>query len=76
MLNSKVIIYCFKLENRCLTCIFGLQPCDKVAMLVDKAIQIFVCRICLKKGFNSQRRETLLFMSIDMAAVTSTVNQQ
>ena len=76
MLNSKVIIYCFKLENRCLTCIFGLQPCEKVAMLGDKAIQIFVCRICMKKGFNSQRRETLLFLSIDMAAVTSTVNQQ
>ena len=43
-------------------------------MLVDN--KIFFRRICMKKGFSSQRRETLFFSSTSIAAVTSAENQQ
>ena len=36
----------------------------------------FFCKICIKIEFISQRRETLLFLTTNMAAVTSLANQQ
>ena len=33
-------------------------------------------RICMKIEFSSQRRETVLFLTTNMAAVTSRANQQ
>ena len=38
--------------------------------------RIFPRRICMKIVFGSQRREMLLFLTTNMAAVTSSVNQQ
>ena len=36
----------------------------------------FFCKMCIKIEFISQRRETLLFLTTNMAAVTSLANQQ
>ena len=36
----------------------------------------FFCKICIKIEFISQRRETLLFLTTNMAAVTSLANKQ
>ena len=38
--------------------------------------RIFPWRICMKIVFSSQRREMLLFLTTNMAAVTSSANQQ
>ena len=38
--------------------------------------RIFSLRIYMKEEFSSQRREMLLFLTINMAAVTSRANQQ
>ena len=55
--------------------ILGLQPCDKAAMLGVKTKE-FSRRIYMKIEFSSQRREMLLFLTTNMAAVTSRANQQ
>ena len=55
--------------------ILGLQPCDKAVMLDDNTIEFFV-RNLYEMGLNSQRRETLLFVSSDVATMTSRANQQ
>ena len=44
-------------------------------MLVVNTIQFF-CIISMKIEFSSLRRETLLFLTTNMAAVTSRANQQ
>ena len=55
--------------------ILGLQPREKAAMLVVKTKEIFPL-ICIKIEFISQRREMLLFLTTNMAAVMSLANQQ
>ena len=55
--------------------ILGLQPCDKAVMLDDNTIEFFV-RNLYEMGLSSQRREMLLFVSSDVAAMTSRANQQ
>ena len=44
-------------------------------MLGDQYNRIFPRRICMKMGFSSRRREMLLFLTSNMAAVTSRANQ-
>ena len=59
-----------------LIAILGLQSLDKVAMLGVNKTEFFVEEIYMKIQFSSQRREMLLFLSTNMAAVTSRANQQ
>ena len=54
--------------------IVGSQPHDKAAMFQYN--RIFSQRIYPKIEFGSQRREMLLFLTTNMAAVTSHANQQ
>ena len=56
--------------------ILGLQPCYKTAMFGGQYNSIFSRRIYMKIEFSSQRREMHLFLTINMAAVTSRANQQ
>ena len=57
--------------------ILGLQPRDKAAMLVVKPINSHnFCRIYMKMELSSQRREMLLFLITNMAAVRSRTNHQ
>ena len=58
------------------TLILGLQPRDKAAMLGVNTIEFFSGRIYMKIVFSSQGREMLLFLTTNMAAVTSRANQQ
>ena len=58
------------------TLIRGLQPRDKAAMLGVNTIGFFSGRIYMKIVFSSQGREMLLFLTTNMAAVTSRANQQ
>ena len=59
------------------TTVLGLQPRDKAAMLGVKTMQFFSRRIYMKIEFSSQRREMLyLFLTTNMAAVTSRASQQ
>ena len=58
------------------TLIRGLQPRDKAAMLGVNTIEFFSGRIYMKIVFSSQGREMLLFLTTNMAAVTSRANQQ
>ena len=44
-------------------------------MLGDQYNRIFPRRIYMKMEFSSQRREMLLFLTANMAAVTSRANQ-
>ena len=55
--------------------ILGSQPCDKAAMLDDNTIELFL-RNLYEIGLSSQRREMLLFVSSNVAAMTSRANQQ
>ena len=55
--------------------ILSLKPRDKVAMLDDNTIEIFL-RNLHGKGLSSQGREMLLFASSNVAAVKSRANQQ
>ena len=56
--------------------ILGLQPRDKAAVLGSKQQNFFSRRIYMKIGFSSQRKEMLMFLSANMATVTSRANQQ
>ena len=57
--------------------ILGLQPRDNAAMLGVSTIELFSRRIYMKKKeVTSQRTEMLLFLIINMAAVTSPANQK
>ena len=56
--------------------ILGLQPRDKAAMLGGQYNRVFSRRISMKTEFSSHRREMLLFLTANMAAVTSRANQQ
>ena len=61
--------------------IFGLQPRDEVAMLVvvyncGQYNRIFFSKNFHEKGFSSQRRKMLLFLTTNMAAVMSRANPQ
>ena len=59
------------------TTILGLQPRDKEAMFeVNTKVFIFLRRIYMKIKFSSQKRDMLLFLTTNMAAVTSRANQQ
>ena len=58
------------------TLIRGLQPRDKAAMLGVNTIEFFSGIIYMKIVFSSQGREMLLFLTTNMAAVTSRANQQ
>ena len=53
-----------------------LQPRDKAAMLEVNTIEFFSRTIYMKIKFGSQRREMILFLTTNMAAVTSRANQQ
>ena len=55
--------------------ILGLGPRDKAAMLVVHTI-IFFRRIYMKMEFISQRREMFLFLTTNIAAMTSRANRQ
>ena len=55
--------------------ILGLQPRDKVAMLDDKTIKKFSQNLH-DKTVQFPVEENALFLSSDMAAVTSVANQQ
>ena len=55
--------------------ILGLGPRDKAAMLVVHTI-IFFRRIYMKMEFLSQRREMFLFLTTNIAAMTSRANRQ
>ena len=54
----------------------GLQPRDKVAMLGVKTMEFVLEELHENGEFSSQRREMLLFLTTNMAAVTSRANQQ
>ena len=54
--------------------ILGSQPHDKVSMLNDNTIEFFL-RSLLDIGLSSQWREMLLFVSSDVATMTSRGNQ-
>ena len=54
----------------------GLQPRDKAATLRGQYNRIVSRIIYMKIEFSSQRREILLFLTTNMAAVTSHANQQ
>ena len=56
--------------------ILGLQPRDKAAMLGANKIAFFSRRIYMEIQFSSQRSEKLLFLTTNMAAVTSHANQR
>ena len=56
------------------TLIRGLQLRDKAAMLGVNTIEFFSGRIYMKIVFSSQGREMLLFLTTNMAAVTSRAN--
>ena len=51
--------------------ILGLQSREKAAMLGDQYNRIFSRRIYMKIEFSSQTREMLLFLTTNMAAMTS-----
>ena len=55
--------------------ILGLEPRAKAVMLVVHTI-IFFRRIYMKMEFISQRREMLLFLTTNIATVTSRANRQ
>ena len=55
--------------------ILSLEPRDKAAMLVVHTI-LFFRRIYMKMEFISQRREMLLFLTTNIATVTSRANRQ
>ena len=55
--------------------ILGLQPREKAAMLGDQYNRIFSRRIYMKIEFSFQTREMLLFLTTNMAAMTSRANQ-
>ena len=55
--------------------ILGLQPRDKPAMLGDKAIKFFSQNLH-DKTVQFPAEEKALFLSTNMAAVTSVANQQ
>ena len=55
--------------------ILGSQPCDKGAMLDDNTIEFFL-RNLYEMGLSSRRREMLLFVSSNVAVMTSRANQQ
>ena len=74
-LNSKNRTFSVISIRFCIASILGLQPRDKAAMLGVKT-KNFSRRIHKKIAFSSQRREMLLFSTINMAAVTSRANQQ
>ena len=52
-----------------------LQPYNKAAMLAEKQYNFSLHNLC-KKGFSLHWRETLLFLSTNVATVTSPANQQ
>ena len=56
--------------------ILGLQPRNKVTMLVVVNTIKFFSNNLHETGFCSQRREMLLFLTTNMAAVTSPTHQQ
>ena len=61
--------------------IFGLQPRDEAAMLVvvyncGQYDRIFFSTNYHENGVKFQRRTMLLFLTTNMAAVTSRANQQ
>ena len=56
--------------------ILCLQPRDEVAMLGVKTIKFDSLRIFVKMELTSQRREKLLFLTTNMAVVTSRANQE
>lgn len=53
-----------------------VQPRVKAGLLVNKTIQIYFRRICIITEFSSHRTETRLFLSTNMAAVTSVEKRQ
>ena len=53
-----------------------MQPRDQVAVLVFNKIEFFLKEFTLKMEFTSQRRETFLFLTTNMAVVMSRANQQ
>ena len=68
-------IYSFLKENiKSSNTTLGLQPRDGHVGGQNK--RIFPRRIYMKIEFSSQRREMLLFLTTNMAAVTSRANQQ
>ena len=56
-------------------CILSLQPRDMAAMLVVNTMKI-ISKNLHENGLTSERREMLLFLATNMAAVTSRTNQQ
>ena len=56
--------------------ILGLQPRDETAILGVKTVKFDSLRIFMKMELTSQRREMLLFLTTNMAVVTSRVNQE
>ena len=56
--------------------ILGLQPRDKADMLGVNTIEFLCRRIYMKMEFSSQRRKMILFLTTNMATVTSRANQQ
>ena len=56
--------------------ILCLQPRDEAAMLGVKTIKFDSLRIFVKMELTSQRREMLLFLTTNMAVVTSRANQE
>ena len=52
-----------------------MQPRDQVAVLVFNTIEFFLKEFTLKMEFTSQRRETFLFLTTNMAVVMSRANQ-
>ena len=66
---ARRLAYCNTLQEGS---ILGLQPRDKAAMLGVNTIEILL----EKFTFSSHRRDTLLFLTANMAAVTSRTNEQ
>ena len=56
--------------------ILGLQSRDKAAILGVKTIKFNSLRIFMKIELTSQRREMLLFLTTNMAVMTSRANQE
>lgn len=56
--------------------LLGLQPREKAAMLMVNIIELFLKEFTYEMEFSSHRREMLLFLIANMAAVTSRANQQ
>ena len=65
----------FPLISRYHAGILSLQPRDKATMLGASKKELFSRRIYMKIEVTSQRREMLLFLTTNMAAVTSPANQ-